>query len=374
MNSDLPEPPPLPVTPPVRHRIIHHVVGAAWRTPLGVLWLLLTAWCTLAIGFAPDGPSAITWSMGAACALACVALAVGPLPRYVRVRAVRWMGLAALWGSVVTWFWFVPAPAQADWQPDVQDTATFAVNGDEVTVSGIRNFRYRSSDTDCEEVWVERTYDLSQLRTVDLFFSFWGPQRICHNFVSFGFERADGTMTYLAASIEARKRVGQQYSAVGGLFRQYTLIYVWADERDVVRVRTNFRGETVRRYRIECTQENARILFERYALHSIDVTHAPCWYNAITQSCGVDILRTALGQRIPLFPSPRLLLNGTWEQQAWDDGWVKSAASFADAKQQADITDDAKHAGMDDFSQAIRKRDISLQIRAGDGAGGDVEP
>jgi hypothetical protein len=139
-------------------------------------------------------------------------------------------------------------------------------------------------------------------------------------------------------------------------------------------VRTNFRGETVRRYRIECTQENARILFERYALHSIDVTHAPCWYNAITQSCGVDILRTALGQRIPLFPSPRLLLNGTWEQQAWDDGWVKSAASFADAKQQADITDDAKHAGMDDFSQAIRKRDISLQIRAGDGAGGDVEP
>ncbi|MEY4943717.1 MAG: hypothetical protein RL254_1898, partial [Planctomycetota bacterium] len=183
MNSNLHVPPPLDVPVPVRHRVIHHVFGVAWRTPLGFLWLVLTAWCTMAIGYAPDGPSAVTWSMGAACALACGALAAGPLPTFARARVVRWMGLTVLWGSVVTWFWLVTAPAQADWQPDVQDTATFAVTGDEVTVSGIRNFRYRSSDTDCEEVRVERTYDLSQLRTVDLFFSFWGPQRICHNFV-----------------------------------------------------------------------------------------------------------------------------------------------------------------------------------------------
>lgn len=371
MNSNLPVPPPLDVPAPVRHRVIHHVFGVAWRTPLGFLWLVLTAWCTMAIGYAPDGPSAVTWSMGAACALACGVLAVGPLPTFARARVVRWMGLAVLWGSVLTWFWLVPAPAHADWQADVQESATFAVNGNEATVTGIRNFRYRSSDTDCEEVWAERTYDMSQLRTVDLFFSFWGPQRICHNFVSFGFERADGSMTYLAVSIEARKRVGQQYSAVGGLFRQYTLIYVWADERDVVRVRTNFRGETVRRYRIQCTQENARILFERYALHSIEVTHDPRWYNAITQSCGVDILRTALGQRIPLFPSPRLLMNGTWEEQAWNDGWIDSGSNFETVQQQADITEDAKRAGMDDFSQSIRKRDISIRIRAPEGKPAD---
>jgi len=346
-----------------RSRLIHAAFGVAWRTPLGVVWFILTAWCTLAMGYGPLGPSAVTWSMGSAFALACLALAAGPMPRSARPRGVRWTLLMVLWASAMTWFWFVPAPADADWQPDVQETVTFAVSGNDVTVSGIRNFRYRSSDTDCEHIWVERTYDLTQLRTVDLFFSFWGPLRICHNFVSFGFQQADGTMKYLAVSIEARKRVGQAYSAVGGMFRQYTLIYVWADERDVVRVRTNFRGETIRRYRIECTPENARILFERFALQSIDVNHHPRWYNAITQSCGVDILRTALGQRIPLFPSPRLLLNGTWEEQAWRDGWMDSSTSLKALQQQADITADAKAAGMDDFSQAIRKRDVVIQVR-----------
>jgi hypothetical protein len=70
-----------------------------------------------------------------------------------------------------------------------------------------------------------------------------------------------------------------------------------------------------------------------------------------------------LGQRIPLFPSPRLLLNGTWEEQAWRDGWMDSSTSLNALQQQADITADAKAAGMDDFSQAIRKRDVVIQVR-----------
>ena len=344
-------------------RIAAFLARAAVRIALFVPWAILTGWCVLAIAWAPQGPGPWTWSVAAGFGILCVAAAAGPLPPIARARPSRWVILGALWAAVIAWFWFLPAPADDRWLPDVREMPTFTVHGTEVTVSGIRNFRYGTSDTDFQEVWVERRYDLQRLRTADLFFSFWGPELICHNFVTFGFEKPDGGMDYLAVSIEARKRVGQEYSAVGGLFRQFTLCYVWADERDVVRVRTNFRGEHVHRWRVEASPENARILFERYMIDTTELHAHPRWYNAVTQSCGIDILRTAWGQAIPLIPSPRLLLNGTWERQAWEAGRIEPALPFDDAIRMADITEDARTAGIREFSQAIRRRDPLLRMQ-----------
>jgi hypothetical protein len=336
----------------------------AYRLAGGAAWLVLTGWCTLAIALAPSGPNAVTWSLGTGFALLCLCAALGPLPRALRSRPARAGALTAAWGAVVAWFLLVPAPADADWQPDVAEIASFEIDGDLVTVSGIRNFRYRTSDADFEPAWAERTYDLRRLRTVDLFFSFWGPKLICHNFVSFGFERDDGTHEQLVVSIEVRKRRGQEYSALGGLFRQFPLAYVWADERDVVRVRTNFRGERVRRYRVLARQENVRILFERYMADTMELERSPRWYNAVTQNCGIDILRTAWGGGVPLFPSPALLLNGTWEERAWDDGHLFPQGSLEETLRAADITEDAKAAGMRDFGQAIRRRATEIRMGA----------
>ena len=336
----------------------------ACRVAGGAAWIAITGWCSVAIALAPSGPNAVTWSFAAGFALLCLSAASGPVPRPLRSRPARAAALVAAWGAVVAWFLFVPAPADSDWQPDVAEIASFEIDGDLVTVSGIRNFRYRSSDTDFEPAWAERTYDLRRLRTLDLFFSFWGPKLICHNFVSFGFERDDGTHEQLAVSIEVRKRHGQEYSAIGGLFRQFPLAYVWADERDVVRVRTNFRGERVRRYRVLARQENVRILFERYMADTMELERSPRWYNAITQNCGIDILRTAWGGSVPLFPSPALLLNGTWEERAWDEGHLFPQVSLEETVRAADITDDAKAAGMRDFGQAIRRRATEIRMGA----------
>ena len=336
----------------------------ACRVAGGAAWIAVTGWCSVAIALAPSGPNAVTWSFAAGFALLCLSAALGPMPRPLRSRPARAAALVAAWGAVVAWFLFVPAPADSDWQPDVAEIASFEIDGDLVTVSGIRNFRYRSSDTDFEPAWAERTYDLRRLRTLDLFFSFWGPKLICHNFVSFGFERDDGTHEQLAVSIEVRKRHGQEYSAIGGLFRQFPLAYVWADERDVVRVRTNFRGERVRRYRVLARQENVRILFERYMADTMELERSPRWYNAITQNCGIDILRTAWGGGVPLFPSPALLLNGTWEERAWDEGHLFPQVSLEETVRAADITDDAKAAGMRDFGQAIRRRATEIRMGA----------
>lgn len=322
-----------------------------------------TAWCAMALALAPRGPDAITVLGATAYFVAVAWVAFGPLRGPLRPRPARAAMVSAAWASVVAWFLLVPAPADADWKPDVAQIASFALDGDLVTVSDIRNFRYRSSDEDFEPAWTRRTYDLGRLRTLDIFFSFWGPQLICHNFVSFGFERTDGTMDYLAVSIEVRKRRGQEYSAVGGLFRQFPLAFVWADERDLVRVRTDFRGERVHRYRVPASPENLRILFERYAIETAELARVPRWYNAVTQNCGIDILRTAWGAEVPAFPGPRELLNGTWEREAWDEGRISPALPWDESLRMADITERAQQATPADFSRAIRTHDITLQGR-----------
>ena len=327
---------------------------------------VLTAWCAAAVAWAPSGPAPTTWALAAATAGACVMVWFGPLPRLVRGAAIRTVTVTTVWGTIIAWFLLLPAPADAEWQPDVAQAPDFEIDGDLVTVSGIRHFRYGATDLDFVPAWDDRTFDLRRIRTVDLFFSFWGPTLICHNFVSFGFERPDGAMEHVAVSIEARKRRGQEYSAIGGLFRQFTLAYVWADERDVVGVRARQRGEHLRRYRIRARPENVRILFERYMAATMQLASEPRWYNAVTQNCGIDILRTAWGQRMPLFPSPRLLLNGTWEEDAWEEGRILPTASLEETLRAADITEDARAADDADFGRAIRRRDVEMRTDAPD--------
>jgi hypothetical protein len=117
-----------------------------------------------------------------------------------------------------------------------------------VTVQNVRNFKYRS-ESDYDRRWETRTYNLDRIRGVDLFLSFWGPTQIAHTIVSWDFE--DGQ--HLAISIETRRDEGESYSAVRAFFRQYELYYVVADERDLVGLRTNYRGEQVYLYQIKAS-------------------------------------------------------------------------------------------------------------------------
>ncbi len=119
----------------------------------------------------------------------------------------RWKAALAflgLFGAVFLWYWMIPASNDRQWQPDVARVVSVDINGDIATIHNIRDFRYRS-ETDYDESWETRTYDLSTLSTVDLCFSYWGPRDIAHTMLSFGFENGD----YLVVSVEARKEVGE---------------------------------------------------------------------------------------------------------------------------------------------------------------------
>ncbi len=224
------------------------------------LWLLLIpmiTWGTLAISFSYL-PSALRFT-GAGLFLAA-AIAVLLLLRPRRKGVMAFLGLFAV--VLIGWLSMQPSNDR-NWQPDVAVLPYATADGDAITTHNVRNCDYRT-ETDYTIDYYDKTYDLAGLRSFDLFLSDWGLSTIVHTLVSFGFD--DGS--YLCVSIETRKEVGEAYSSLKGFFRQYELIYVVGDERDLIRSRTNYRegdGETVYLYRLQgASLDVARQVFLDY--------------------------------------------------------------------------------------------------------------
>jgi len=170
--------------------------------------------------------------------------------------------------------------------------------------------------------------------------------------VSFGFEGGE----QLCFSIETRKEKGEGYSAVKGLFRQFELIYVAADERDVVRLRTNYRqGEEAYLFRLQATPAQVRELFLGYIRRLNNLVQRPEWYSAVTQNCttGIRMQRTA-AERAPW--DWRMLANGHGDELLYERGVIPTNLPLAELKRQVHINARAREAGNEaDFSSRIRQ-------------------
>src|SRR5712671_4558 len=202
------------------------------------------------------------WAFGAlyfdfpkAGAFAAILFVIALLAIVIFVRG-KLLKLAIVFGAfaVVVLWWLTLKPSNDEaWQPDVAQTAWAEINGDEITFHNVRNCDYRT-DTDFTPHWETRVVRLSQITGMDVAINYWGSPWISHPIVSFQFADA----LPLCFSIETRKTIGQKYSALDGLYRQYTLIYVVADERDSIRLRTNYRREDVYLYRTLASPAQAR--------------------------------------------------------------------------------------------------------------------
>jgi Domain of unknown function (DUF4105) len=271
------------------------------------------------------------------------------------IKLKRWKPLASFgcFCVVLAWWFSLQPTNQADWRPDVARTAWADIQGNQVTVHNVRNCDYRS-ETEYSNCWSDRVYDLSQLRDVDFFFINWGIPFIGHPIVSFDF----GNGQHLAFSIEARYKVGQTYSSFLGFFRQYGLIFIAADERDVIRLRTNYRkDEEVYMYRTVVSPEIAHKLFLTYIAHLNQLHARPEWYNAITKNCTTTI-GTEISHDLP-DPRPwtyRLLLNGTLDELLYERGrLVTGGLPFPELKQREHINSYAQTVNQaPDFSTLIR--------------------
>jgi Domain of unknown function (DUF4105) len=255
---------------------------------------------------------------------------------------------------VLTWWLSLKPSNDGNWLPDAERTAWAEINGDQVTIHNLRNCDYVTK-TEYSNCWSDRTVYLSQLRYADLFFTTWGPKYIGHPIVSFQF----GDHDHIAFSIEARYKVGQGYSAILGFFRQYELIFITADERDVIRLRTNYRkDEEVFLYRTTVSADRAREIFLVYVDYLNKLRDHPEWYNAVTRNC-TTTLDTKIAADVQ-HPQPwnyQLLLNGTLDELLYERGrLVTGGLPFPELKEREHINAAGRAAdGSPDWSALIRQ-------------------
>lgn len=270
-------------------------------------------------------------------------------PRLPLSFAVLFVGLLGWWSSL-------QPSHQRDWIPELARLPEVARDGERLTVTNLRNFRWRT-EADYDERWETRSYDLAKVEGVDLFLSYWSGEAIAHLLVSFTF--ADSLP--LTFSIEVRREKGEEWSSLAGFFRVYEMAYVAADERDVVGLRTHARGEDVRMFRLRAPPERARDVLLAYVEDINRLAREPRWYNTIATNCTTVVYRlvgsVAPGWSFTLPLDPRVVLSGHLPGYLKDIGAVRQNLPLAELVRLGRISERARTVSLDspDFSRLIRE-------------------
>lgn len=258
--------------------------------------------------------------------------------------------------AVILGWWLQIVPRDdLPWQADVARTAFAEIDGDQIVLHNIRHCDYRS-EFDYTPHWTTRSLDLNKITGIDLAVVNWGPKLIAHTIVSFQVEGESP----VPISIETRKRIGESYSTIAGFYRQYGLIYIVSDERDVIRLRTNYReGEIVYLYRINVSPERARLVFLDYLRRINSLHRQPEFYNAVTSNCTTNIRTHAVATAGESFPFPwdwRILANGYLDELLYERDALAGEGTFQEIKARSVINEAASAIGDGpDFSRCIRE-------------------
>lgn len=329
---------------------------------IGFVLLLTAGWGVLAIAF--DGPrnDVVRIALAAIFALLSLAALVALASRRRRWRARA--AYAVLFALLVVWWRGIEPSNEGDWQTDQAVLPEAMIEGDVVTVRNIRNFDYRS-ETDFTPAYYDKQFNLEKLEGVDIVATYWMGPAIAHIFVSFAFAGGD----HLAVSIEARKEKGEGYSTVKGFFRQYELYYVVADERDVIRLRTNYRRdppEDVYVYRAHAPIENGRRLFMEYMSKINALKGQAQFYNTLTTNCTTNIWHHALINPEHLLFSWKILASGYVPRYLYESGRLDTRLPFVELQRRSHVNARAQAADKSaDFSRRIREERTAPQDGTG---------
>jgi Domain of unknown function (DUF4105) len=326
--------------------------ATAWLRALGIACVGLavtgaTIWAALALYHSDLPGEPLRRALAGAFALATLGAFV-----FLPNRRRTLLGFGAVFALMLLWWISIEPSNERDWQTEVAVLPYATRDGDLVTLHNVRNFNYRT-EQDFTPRYDDRTFDLRELDAVDLIAVYWAGDAIAHIMVSFGFAGE-----HVAISVETRKEKGEAYSSIAGFFRRYELIYVVGDERDLIRVRTNYRRpeELAYLYRTRATPANARRLFLEYVAKINRLRDRPEFYNTLTTNCTTDVwllVRALVGQ-IPL--DWRVLLSGYFPEYAYDLGSLDTSMPFVALKAQSLVNNKAHAADRDpEFSARIRE-------------------
>jgi hypothetical protein len=324
----------------------------ALRVAAGVLATLLIGlpalWGAFALWYqAPGGTtgkifSILIWSI----------FSVGMIAVVWNARmAVGLMVFAAAFAVLLVWWIRLEPSNEGEWADDVARITSGTVEGNRVTLHNVRNFDWRSK-TDYTQRWETRVYDLDRLESVDMIMSFWGIPAIAHMLISFGFD--DGT--HVVFSVEIRRQTFQAFSEIGGFFKEFELSVIAADERDVIRVRTNVRGEDDYLYQLRMPLSAMRSLFLGYVGEANSLVDSPRFYNTITVNCTTlvyHMMKRIVGY-LPL--DYRLLLSGYLPEYVYKVRGMNQDYPLEELREKGHITERAKRSDRSPtFSADIRE-------------------
>jgi len=220
-------------------------------------------------------------------------------------------------GLLLIWWRSLRPSNDRDWSDDVAQTVGGKIEGNLVTLDKVRDFLWRSN-TDYTPRWVTRAYDLSRLRSLDMIVSYWARPSIAHMLISFGFGEND----YVVFSVEIRRQKDQTFSEIGGFFKEFELVVIAAEERDIVRLRTNVRREDTYLFRMRFEPEVMRALFLAYVAEANALVREPRFYHTITANCTTVLYRMLkrIVRRLPF--SYRVLLSGYMPEYFYGIGYL----------------------------------------------------
>lgn len=263
-----------------------------------------------------------------------------------------------------------------DWTTDQAVLPTAEFRGRQVTVRNIRNIRYRTID-DFDVHYYDRTFNLDQVTSVDfIVVPFNDTPGIAHTMLSFGFEDRQ----YVGLSVEIRKERGEKYSPIKGFFRQYELMYVLADERDLILKNCLQWRANVYIYRTKAGPEQARKLFEDVLNRVNKLAAEPEFYDTLTNNCTTNIrnhINRCFPDRVPY--DYRVLLPGYSAELAYDLGLLDTELSFVETQRRSRVNYAAwLYRDAPDFSVKIRQvvdpEALTPATAAGVATGGSVSP
>lgn len=318
-----------------------------WLGHIGFVVLLAvgTAWTAAAVYFQLHGGGQIlAWAL-----LAWVTIVI--LALRLRQRRLAWAGFVIAALGIAGWYQTIQPSQNRDWAFDVEHGVTGMVQGSQVTLQNVRNFNWLTDST-AEPRWETRSYDLGKLASVDMFTSTWGDPNIAHLIVSFGFTGGE----HIAYSVEIRKEKGESFSSIGGFFRQFEIVLIAADESDVVKVRSNLRGEDVHLFAVNLTPASRRALFLRYVDYGNELAAKPQFYNTVTGNCASTVyhLVQAIKPDMPL--DRRLLFSGQLPEYIDELGGLQGKIPMDQRRKQGAISARALAATAgSDYSKMIRQ-------------------
>ncbi|MBD8890395.1 DUF4105 domain-containing protein [Roseibium litorale] len=306
----------------------------------GALWSATAFWFHLS-----DAALLIGW-----CVLGLAVLAA--VLSHRKSRRAGW-AVAVVTGLFVAGWYQTIVPLQSrDWADEVSRGVTARVEGSKVILNNIRDFDW-SSPSQAKPRWISHTYDLDQLQSADMFTSVWSNPDIAHLLVSFGFANGE----HIVFSAEIRREKQEAFNEIGGFFRQFELVLIGATERDIIKLRTNYRREEVRLYPLTLGPEARKAMFLSFVELSQKLEKEPAFYNTLTANCTTVVYQLAKALQPDLPMDWRLVLSAHLPEYLLNLGLLGGEGTVDDRKEAALISGRALSAPEGaDFSRVIRNQ------------------